>query len=125
MKYLYTIVLLVICNLGHSQALSKLTYNTTPKTYVPPPTSARIEAMRIAEVRFLENKKLCQDLEYEIRKNLQSLQSQEKNVKYREGLNSNLNILLVMKEEGEYGDYTIILDDIKNELRNIELLRDK
>ncbi|TPD71116.1 hypothetical protein [Flavobacterium microcysteis] len=125
MKYLYSIILLANCNLGNSQVLSKLTYSNSSRTYIAPPTNARVQVMRNIEARYLANKKLCQDLENEIRKNLKSLQSEDKNVKYREGLNSNLNILLAMKEEGFYEDYTMVLDDVANELRNVELLKEE
>jgi len=115
MKYLI-ILTIFFCHSSFSQ--SNLYYAKSKTPYVAPPTREILQLMNSREKLYYRNRDYCNQIENVLIEEFKSLRIESINIKYREGLKRNLNKIKNLKEEGNYGDYYLILENIVEDIKN-------
>jgi hypothetical protein len=120
MKYL--IILMIFFNQpSFAQTLGKLYYSTSERKYIAPPIREIKQLMNNREKLYYQNRDYCNQIENLLIEDLQSLRIDSINTIYREGLKRNLNIIQRIKSDGDYAEYSILLMDIMDNIKNNDL----
>lgn len=118
MKY-FIIITIFFCHSSFSQ--NNLSYAKSQVPYVAPPTKQILQLMNNREKLYYSNRDYCNQIEDVLIEDFKSLRIESINIKYREGLKRNLNLIQSLKEEGNYSDYYLILEDIVDDIKNNNL----
>lgn len=120
MKYLIILLILTV-NSSFCQGIDNLHYSKSTVPYRKTPVKQIKKLLNEAEKRWYRNKEDCNEIKKIIIYDLDELTIDSINIKYRNGLKKNLEVIDSLQLEGHYGDYTLIIDDIVTDLENNQL----
>lgn len=107
-------ILMFTCSYGQVYEAGGLYYSSSRVPYKSPPTSSIKNTINIRAENYRKNKQLCNELESILQEDLNQLKIESLNVSFRKELNEILDELEELKIEGEYADYTLVIQDLIN-----------
>lgn len=116
-KIILTFLFICIHSISNCQVLGQQYYDNTPRQYIAPPVREITNSLNRAEELYYENKKECNDIEYNVLTELKSLKIDTLNIKYRSFLTGALEYIQKLKKEDTFEDYQTVLGDLKQQLR--------